>query len=222
MTTREEAGGRQGTLWTPGEVPYSMYAVKNKYRTDCSGYVSGVLGLPGPGRSTVTLPALCTVIEPKNLRLGDLIGLMGPNTGGVNGHVMSFESHDNGGFWVWQQSGGRDGQYRSWISGVPMGYLAYRYDHFTEDQELTMDYVRDPSGSEYIIDGMDAQGRPVLYPISDPGLSTEWQKVLTARNIGTVLNPKLWGTRPASGGGGTLPPHIHLVPDSKTGPATPA
>lgn len=198
-----------------------MYAVRNGYRTDCSGYVSGVLKLPSPGWSTVDLPDLCTVIDPKALELGDPIGLMGPGTGGAAGHVMSFESHDRGGFWVWQQSGGRSGQYRSWIPRMPAGYLAYRYDHFTTDQGAGMSFrVRSGAsdGSIYLAPGgLTAAGKIACFAI----YGTEYEVIpliqlppgITVTQAGIYdVNPKPWT---ANG----IPVHTHDQAPT-TGPIT--
>ena len=59
------------------------------YRTDCSGYVSMALHLTS-SLSTVTLPSVVTRISKDQLQPGDLVGVLGPNTGGNAGHVLLF------------------------------------------------------------------------------------------------------------------------------------
>ncbi|NLE97837.1 MAG: C40 family peptidase [Propionibacterium sp.] len=81
--------------WVNRRVPYSMYANTHDrngrlYRTDCSGFVSMALHLSG-SPSTVTLTSYGVHWIPKSSMLpGDLIGNLGPGTGGAAGHVVIF------------------------------------------------------------------------------------------------------------------------------------
>ncbi|RRD03291.1 hypothetical protein EII34_14590 [Arachnia propionica] len=80
--------------WLNQPVPYSMYANTGDpqgkpYRTDCSGFVSMAFHLD-QSLSTVTLPERVTEIPKDELRVGDIVGNLGPGTGGANGHVVIF------------------------------------------------------------------------------------------------------------------------------------
>lgn len=136
MITRSEIARRQGTVWQPGTVPYSQTrwhaGPYGSFRADCSGYISGTLGLTW-SYDTVGLVGLCDQIDPAELLRGDLIGLMLP---GDDGHVMSFEAWDGDGLIIWEQAGGTVGQTRRTIDAIPAGYSCYRYNGIEED-ELT-------------------------------------------------------------------------------------
>src|SRR5262245_54129906 len=91
------------SIWPYGQVPYSQSTrhQPDGIRQDCSGAVSGMKGAPldGPGTwggySTVTMltSGLWTRLDAwDELRMGDDVGIMGPGTGGNDGHVMTFES----------------------------------------------------------------------------------------------------------------------------------
>lgn len=80
--------------WSNKKVPYSMGAYTNdpngkSYRTDCSGLVSMALHLD-KSYSTVTLPEVVRPIPKHELKPGDIVGNLGPGTGGAGGHVMVF------------------------------------------------------------------------------------------------------------------------------------
>jgi hypothetical protein len=207
MVTRAEVGIRQRTLWLPGTVPYSMTAVRNGYRTDCSGYVSGTLAIPGPGLSTINLPDLCTVIDPSTLQLGDLIGHMGPDTGGAAGHVMSFEAFSPTGLIIWEQAGGTMGQRRRTIKQVPVGYLCYQPIMFTKENTDVPKLLRvNQTGLILITNG------PTWYHLGTPDL------VEAAMRIWGLPGPEPldeWhlpacGVQvPFPGGPGGLPDHTH-------------
>ena len=77
------------------------------YRTDCSGYVSMALHLR-TSYSTVSLPQVVTQISKDSLQPGDLIGVLGPNTGGNAGHVLIFDGWANTAhtaYNAWEDSG---------------------------------------------------------------------------------------------------------------------
>ncbi len=62
------------------------------YRGDCSGFVSMSLGLPAPGPNTVALiNDVVEITDPAQMRPGDLLGVLGPDTGGDGGHVQVFK-----------------------------------------------------------------------------------------------------------------------------------
>jgi len=82
------------TAWHDGPVPYlsSVEATHwfQGYRRDCSGYVSMVLGLPGPGLTTGQLAGddISVPVAQDDLRTGDL--MINPGTGAA-GHVVLFD-----------------------------------------------------------------------------------------------------------------------------------
>lgn len=87
--TRDEVIKR-AQKWSKNPVPYSMEKYKDGYRTDCSGYVSLAYKL-GESYSTVNLPNVVEPIKKDELKSGDIIGYLGPGSGGANGHVVIFE-----------------------------------------------------------------------------------------------------------------------------------
>ncbi|WP_341856315.1 SH3 domain-containing protein [Brachybacterium sp. GPGPB12] len=77
----------RGQTWVDRNVPYSMEVYTNgpdgrQYRTDCSGFVSMAYGLD-TSYSTVTLTEHFTEIPKEDLRPGDIIGNLGPGSGGA-------------------------------------------------------------------------------------------------------------------------------------------
>ena len=94
--TRKEVIAR-GRYWVNKHVPYSMERTYpdpegTRDRTDCSGFVSMALHTTPAGFSTVTLPSVVKGIAWKDLKPGDLVGTLGPGTGGAGGHVTMFFS----------------------------------------------------------------------------------------------------------------------------------
>jgi hypothetical protein len=131
LITRDEVVARS-YQWPERSIPYSMVGLYNGYRRDCSGYVSYCLGLPGPGRSTVDLPDVCTPIAAAQLRPGDLIGNMGPGTGGAAGHVQLFLGWTNTGLTIAEQAGGMDGPWHHDIKRITPGYGCWRYNEIVD------------------------------------------------------------------------------------------
>jgi hypothetical protein len=82
------------TTWHNGPVPYLSSVNPTDwfqgYRRDCSGYVSMVLGLPGPGLTTGQLAGddISIPIAKDDLRTGDL--MINPGAG-ADGHVVIFD-----------------------------------------------------------------------------------------------------------------------------------
>jgi hypothetical protein len=72
-----------------GPVPYSMTALFEGYRRDCSGYASMALGLAQPGLDTSGLARVTTPIGKDQLLAGDL--MLAEDAGGRQGHVVIFE-----------------------------------------------------------------------------------------------------------------------------------
>lgn len=84
-------------FWVSRHIPYSMNAEYpdpqgREYRTDCSGFVSMALHATSPGFNTVSLPEIAKAISWDDLQPGDLVGTLGPGTGGAAGHVTLFHS----------------------------------------------------------------------------------------------------------------------------------
>ncbi|SDS33357.1 hypothetical protein [Actinopolymorpha singaporensis] len=142
--SRAEVLARARTWLTPS-ISYDMNGSAAApdgvmYRSDCSGYASMALHLDAPGRSTIDLPDVTHVLRSKDdLKPGDLLGIMGPDTGGAGGHVMIFvkwndTSHSS--FTVWEHSGNPDQPHKSvydWPIQDSRGtYLPYRYDKIVD------------------------------------------------------------------------------------------
>ncbi|MFF5987702.1 GH25 family lysozyme [Prauserella flavalba] len=103
--TRDEVIDR-AKKWSDDPVPYSMENYHDGYRTDCSGYVSMAWQLD-TSLSTVTLPDVSHPIEKSELKKGDIIGNLGPGTGGAAGHVVIFEkwaNDDRTEYWAYEQT----------------------------------------------------------------------------------------------------------------------
>lgn len=80
--------------WLQQGVPYSMTGSAldpngTSYRSDCSGFVSMAFHLD-QSLSTVTLPERFSEIPKDELQVGDIVGNLGPGTGGAAGHVVIF------------------------------------------------------------------------------------------------------------------------------------
>lgn len=128
----------RGQTWVDRNVPYSMEDYTNgpdgrQYRTDCSGFVSMAYGLD-TSYSTVTLTEHFTEIPKDDLQPGDIIGNLGPGSGGAAGHVVIFtgwtdDSHTT--FNVIEQAGGVGGVARTHTWGDSFwNQHAFRYDGF--------------------------------------------------------------------------------------------
>ena len=143
--TRTEVLARARTWLTDPSISYDMGGRADDpngvpYRSDCSGYASMALHLDAPGRSTIDLPDVTSVLDDKDdLKPGDLLGIMGPSTGGAGGHVMIFvkwndDSHSS--FTVYEHSGNPDRPHKSvyeWpIQDSRGAYLPYRYDKIVD------------------------------------------------------------------------------------------
>ncbi|TWP51305.1 VCBS repeat-containing protein [Lentzea tibetensis] len=82
------------TAWNGGPVPYDQGRSFEGYRQDCSGFVS-MAWRTGIAHNTVSLPNVSHRIAKGDLKPGDVIGTLGPGTGGDNGHVVIFENWAN-------------------------------------------------------------------------------------------------------------------------------
>jgi len=109
----------------------------NKYRQDCSGYVSMAWKL-GQSLTTVTLPNVATKITKNDLKAGDILCNCGPGTGGDGGHVLIFEKWANGknSYWAYEQHGPNGSPTAHRIVQYPYfngnrKYVPYRYNKIT-------------------------------------------------------------------------------------------
>jgi hypothetical protein len=117
-------------------VPYSQTARFQGWRPDCSGYVSMAWNTQSNpasngGFSTVSLPNISHRITWNDLRAGDIIGNLGPGTGGDAGHVMIFDKWANSAktqYWVYEQSGGANKTVHRTHPKTYNHYLPWRYD----------------------------------------------------------------------------------------------
>jgi hypothetical protein len=140
--SRDEVIRRAQTLWPFRGVKYSMDVIRDGWRTDCSGFVSMCWNVPIStpgffgGMSTVTFVdgGLVRPIGKDELKRGDAVGLMGPDTGGAGGHVVIFEDWADPQHRVylgWEQAGGKSGpdqrKIRYPYDDDHRGYTAWRY-----------------------------------------------------------------------------------------------
>jgi hypothetical protein len=131
MITRDEVVARS-YQWPERSIAYSMIGLYGGYRRDCSGYISYCLGLPAPGYSTVNLPDVCTAIAAGDMRPGDLIGNLGPGTGGANGHVQLFLGWTATGPTIAEQAGGMLGPWHHDIKRITPGYGCWRFNNIMD------------------------------------------------------------------------------------------
>ncbi|MFD5144013.1 peptidoglycan-binding protein [Streptomyces sp. NPDC058401] len=87
-TTRAEIM-RRAQQWVDAKVPYSMYAYRNGYRTDCSGFVSMAWGL-GSNEWTGSLDRYGQRISKSELLPGDMLLFHNPSDPGAGSHVVLF------------------------------------------------------------------------------------------------------------------------------------
>lgn len=92
---RAHAWITKGVIYDGKQEP-SPWPIDNgrTYRRDCSGFVSMALRLPSDP-NTVGLIDVLKAISWRDLRPGDVVGVIGPGTSGNNGHVVVFESWVN-------------------------------------------------------------------------------------------------------------------------------
>ncbi|WP_327257337.1 peptidoglycan-binding protein [Streptomyces sp. NBC_01244] len=80
---------RRAQQWVDAQVPYSMNAYRNGYRTDCSGFVSMAWGL-GSNQWTGSLDRFGQRISKSELRPGDMLLFHNPADPGAGSHVVLF------------------------------------------------------------------------------------------------------------------------------------
>ncbi len=131
---------RQGFGDGLGRTRYDQGTQKDGWRTDCSGYVCRCWNQASGwgGESTVSLVTKDLVRQLPNadaLRPGDAIGLLGPGTGGDDGHIVLFDSWLNDDptddrLFIFEQAGGTTGPIRR-ITTYPydgnQSYTPWRY-----------------------------------------------------------------------------------------------
>ena len=159
MITPLESYARATTIWTPGTVTYSQVQTHSPdgYRQDCSGYVSLCWALATPGENTVSLVTedWMREIPVDQLRMGDAVGLCGPNTGGNGGHIQWVESYRPGQLIIWEQAGsGVLGQRRRVLKGINPGYRAYRFNGMTGEDDMAKLFKTADSASIWASDGV--------------------------------------------------------------------
>jgi len=128
--------------WVDAQVPYSWDAWYTDpstgiccYRSDCSGLVSAVWGLPAPGHTTYSFAGgpwddgVTHVIAPSELQPGDALNYPG-NPGAGTGHVMLYVSGDFASGWVevYEEYGHGHPAVRRWRSIDPSIYLPIRFN----------------------------------------------------------------------------------------------
>jgi hypothetical protein len=138
--TRCEALAR-AQKWVDAAVPYSWDAWYTDpttgvccYRSDCSGLVSAVWGLPPPGHTTYSFAGgpwddgSTYVISPADLQPGDALNYPGSPSSGT-GHIMLYVSGDFNSGWVevYEEYGHGHPAVHRWRSINPSQYLAIRF-----------------------------------------------------------------------------------------------
>jgi hypothetical protein len=115
-----------------------------QYRRDCSGFASMALhaGQSYDTQTFVSSGAVTRLGSGAQLQPGDLVGLLGPGTGGDNGHVMVFVRWNDTvhhSFTVYEQNGADNANYPhqstyTWPMSDWRGtYAPYRYTHIVDD-----------------------------------------------------------------------------------------
>ncbi|WP_406299975.1 lytic transglycosylase domain-containing protein [Embleya sp. NBC_00888] len=108
-------------VWTDARVPYSQTSYKDglmadgktkqRYRTDCSGFVTMAWGVEA-GANTTAMTGMTESIKKSELMAGDIIL---DDDGGNSGHVVLFEKWADGGqteYWGYEESGRVGAVYR--------------------------------------------------------------------------------------------------------------
>jgi len=145
--TRAEILRRSKELWPQNGITYSQSVLRantegEKYRTDCSGYVSMCWHTPTSGSgdwggySTVTFvtQGIMHEIPFSDLRPGDAIGECGPDTDGDGGHIMLWLSGGTarGARALIRDFGSTPGWKERTVT-IPAEYKAYRFAGVVED-----------------------------------------------------------------------------------------
>ena len=183
------------------------------YRTDCSGYVSMAFHLSS-SPSTIDLPSYVHSISKADLQPGDILGVLGPGTGGNAGHVLIFDGWADSGhtqYNAWEDSGDQGVHhgvipYPYWpnTSGPsPSLYQPYRYNKETGGggggippwpNLVQGDTGTNVEAAQYLLDdhgasiGTDGQFGPATY-----NAAVAYQK---AQHLGVdgQIGPQTWGS----------------------------
>jgi hypothetical protein len=142
----------------------------NEFRTDCSGFVSMALFVT-ENFSTVGFPQVLTRLQSKDeLKPGDVLGVLGPGTGGDAGHIALFIQWNDAGrteFITWEHGGGEGDHAHPhaethtwpWNRDESHQFLPYRFDSIVDAEPprpgLGVAAVRDRHGAYhvFVIDG---------------------------------------------------------------------
>lgn len=128
---RREALER-GFSWLDADVPYSQAGRHDGYRTDCSGFVSMVLGLSQPGPPTASLNSATINLDSwDELVPGDALNMPGR-------HAVIFLGFEEGGSVcvIEQSSTNNDMQFRVRSAGSLAGYQPIRAEQFANDTNV--------------------------------------------------------------------------------------
>ncbi len=150
--TRDDVLAR-AQAWVDASVPYSWDAWYTDpttgeccYRSDCSGLISAVWGLPAPGETTYSLAGgpwdsgVSHLIDAADLLPGDALNYPG-DPGDGTGHVMLYVDGDfwSGTVYVYEEySHGHDATLR-WRDIDPSIYLPIRFDGIEDCTTETCD-----------------------------------------------------------------------------------
>ncbi len=179
------------------------------YRRDCSGFASMALHASTSynTESFVSGGAAVRLGNKDDLAAGDLVGLMGPGTGGANGHVMVFVQWNNAAhasFTVYEQSGDPNYPHQSsypWPYSDYRGtFEPYRYAHVVDDAVT-------PTTSHVLLGDVTGDGRADLVAIDKSG------KLYVYPNSGGTKTDT-WGGDYYAGFGWTFP---HIMVGDVTG-----
>jgi hypothetical protein len=126
--------------WISRGIRYDWDEKTDGYRRDCAGYVSRSLGIPASdqgGPNTVGLRDHVDPIDRSQLKLGDVIGKIGPGTELDKGHVLLFKRWvDSNTYEAYEMHGPTGtvvGVYRhEYPYDEYAGFAAYRYNKISE------------------------------------------------------------------------------------------
>lgn len=179
--TRSEILSR-AQFWVDQNVPYDMGGQHpdqqgKMYRTDCSGFVAMALHLSW-SPNTETLPQYLDQIGWEDLRPGDVVGTLGPGTGGAAGHVVLFTGWANSAhtrFFTMEEMGGAGAiRYERPINYTVGSFVAkpYRYKKVIDGPS-----ARPMSSWESgrVVSMQSADGRLEAFAAGADGVHHAWQ-----------------------------------------------
>lgn len=175
--TRSEVLRRSKEEWPSYTITYSQDTLRadadgEKYRTDCSGYVSmcwhtatsGTGNWGGFSTESFVTEGIMKVIPFADLKPGDAMGHCGPGSAGNGGHITLFLGWVSGpkgigGVALIRDFGSTPGWKERTIT-VPDTYQAFRYTGIVDDpasqsqEEDVLFLVRDSAGQAWLGDGI--------------------------------------------------------------------